>query len=377
LSGPIILAALIALGAALAWGFRARYADASRAKRVGMWSLAGVDLLGLAAMALFWRPAEDVPDGGQVTEAIDAEVDPLDLVLPAQGPEPELRLRELAGKTAFFFVDNMESHKEGTSLRRAVNRWTLPEDVTGYYIGDAPQLPALMLPTIEKKFLGFMRQESLWPIYVDTRGIFVETFKLPRGHMGFLLLGPDGEIKMRHSGDLDEAKLDEIRLALAAEEPPEPEPAPEFSEAGFDRARCADKPCVFAFLDQKISRKDIPRIEGGFEHEESAKVWEQGLKPGVRLAGMATGDWKISGEKAQGLLVGELEGLEAEGWERVDAAPSLREAFGLKADDAALIVVDKKGRVAFKQVGLVRFWQLGQAGELLGLEARDMEGPDE
>ena len=92
---------------------------------------------------------------------------------------------------------------------------------------------------------------------------------------------------------------------------------------------------------------------------------------------MATGDWKISGEKAQGLLVGELEGLEAEGWERVDAAPSLREAFGLKADDAALIVVDKEGRVAFKQVGLVRFWQLGQAGELLGLEARDMEGPDE
>ena len=182
---------------------------------------------------------------------------------------------------------------------------------------------------------------------------------------------------MRHSGDVDETRLEEIRVALGAQEPPAPEPAPDFSEAGFDKARCAEKPCVFVFLDQKVARKDIPRIEGGFDDEDSKKVWEQGLKPGIRLAGLATGDWKITGDKSQGLLIGEIEDLEAQGWETVKEAPLLREAFGVAPDEAALVVVDKEGRLAFHQTGLIRFWQLGQAGEILGLEASDVEDSDE
>ena len=92
---------------------------------------------------------------------------------------------------------------------------------------------------------------------------------------------------------------------------------------------------------------------------------------------LSTGEWKITGDKSQGLLIGQIENLDADGWERVDEATQLRSAFDIGANEAALVVVDREGRLAFREKGLLRFWQIGQAGRLLGLEGRDMEEREE
>jgi hypothetical protein len=329
---------------------------------------------GLGLLGMIWTVTEDVPDGGLVDAPLDAEIDPLGVTFPAQGPEPELVLRDLAGKRALFFVDNFQSQAEGTKLRRAINRWVLPEDVVVINVGDAPQVPSVALGMMEDKFLKYIRKEAKTPIYVDTAGALVDTYKLPRGHMGLLILGPDGAIELRHSGDADAARIEEIRTLIGAEEPPPPPPAPEFEHEGWNKARCAELPCVFVFLDQPVDRSDIPRIEGGYEGDDA---FERAMQPGIRLAGLAAGDWKITGDKAQGLLIGKLTGITPEGWELTEQAPSLREAFHVAPDEAALIVVDAEGRLAFDKHGLVRFWEFGQAGEVLGLEARDVEMDEE
>ncbi len=365
---------LLAIG--LAFLIRRRWKGMGTGGRIGLGLLVAFDLVGLLAVWWFWRTVEEVPEGGEVTAELDAEVDPLSVTFAAQGPLPALTLRDLKGKTAFFFVDDQSSNKEGTILRRAVNRWELPDSVVGFYVGDAPTLPAMLLPTMEEKFLGFMRGESPWPIYVDTEGAMVDTFKLPRGHMGFVILGPDGEIVLRHSGDLDEAKLETIREALGAKEPPPPPPAPDFSVAGFDKAKCAERPCAFVFLSQKVARTDIPRIEGGYEAEDAKDAFAQADKPEIRLATLLAGSWKLE-DKAYGLIVGELEGLETDGWEKVAQAPELRAAFEIPENENALVVVDTEGRTAFRAVGLVRMWQMGQAGGALGLEASDVQVDDE
>ena len=46
-------------------------------------------------------------------------------------------------------------------------------------------------------FVRFFEKESRFPIYVDFEGAMMKTFKLVKGHHGFVVLGPEGEVLQR------------------------------------------------------------------------------------------------------------------------------------------------------------------------------------
>ena len=331
---------------------------------------AGVVVLGLGAAAwAMWPEVEDIPEE---LEAISEEVRVADLQLDAQGPLPALRLGDLSGKTVFIMIEGKESMTggEGRELRRALHRWQLPEDVVGFSVGDAPAGAALMRAKIEDDFVGPMREEMKLPIYIDYGGRFSAAFSLPKGHLGFVVLGPDGEVALRQAGDVDADTIAEIGRLLHAHEPAPGPPAPTFSIAGLDQERCSTQACVLVFLDAKVARADIPGLEeGGFEGEMDA-VFEQIKKPSVRLARIMATDWSAEDrERIAGVIIGEGEGWEVEGWPFVAEAPELREAFAI-GDRAALVIIDA-GRVAFAETGRIPFWKLSLAADALGIEAKD------
>lgn len=331
-------------------------------------------LLVIGALAwLFRSQAEAIPDE---LPAIDTSVaDPQKIVIPGDEVLPELRLADLKGKRAYFLLEDRESMQAGESkeLSRSLARWQLPEDVVGYSVGDAKGFGLFRNKISE--FMGMMRDEMRLPLYIDFEGVFFDTFKLPRGHTGFVVLGPDGAVAHRHSGPADTADLDKIREVLGGREPEHP-PAPDFAVGELTNETCKGKVCVFAFLDKPVARGDIPGIEGGFEGDR-----EEGFKrfaePSIRLVGVLHGaDEKIDEDKIAGAIVGELKDLEFRRWKRVDAAPEARAAFGL-GDGAGLVVIDREGRMAFNVGGLVRFWQLGLVADILGVDLgeRDHQEP--
>lgn len=322
-----------------------------------------------------WKLRPQVDEIPQELETVAEEVDHLAIKFRAQGPLPELTLRDLAGTTAYFVIQGKESMQasEGKHLSRALNRWVYPEKVQGYWIGDADGM-GLFAKKIEDSFVKHMRDESQWPIYLDFDGAMIETFKLPKGHTGFLVLGPDGEILLRHSGNADEAKIEEIRQALGAEEPPPAPPAPEFAAGDFDLESCNEKGCILVFLDGKLSRSQVPGIEGGYEGEDEDR-WELGRQPNIRNVGMVIGGWDLEANGVKAGIVGECEGLENEGAEILGPSPELREAFGVGADEACMVVV-KGGQLSFLERGKIEFWKFGQVGDVLGIEAKDPDDED-
>lgn len=331
---------------------------------------AGVLVLGLGAASwAMWPEVDAIPEQ---LEEISEETSVAELTLEAQGPLPAIRLGDLAGKTVFIMIEGKESMTggEGRGLHRALYRWQLPDDVVGLSVGDAPAGAVVMRGKIERDFVGPMREEMKLPIYIDYGGDFTTAFSLPKGHFGFVVLDPRGEVLLRHAGDADEAKIAEIAGLLRAQDPPEGPPAPDFELEGLDRERCSIIPCVLVFLDAKVVRADIPGLEeGGFEGEMD-EVFEQIKKPSVRLARIMATDWKPEDrERLAGVIVGEGEGWEVEGWPFVAEAPQLREAFGV--GDAAGMVIIADGKVAFSETGRIPFWKLALAGDLLGIDAKD------
>jgi hypothetical protein len=263
---------------------------------------------------------------------------------------------------------------EGLQLKRALNRWKYPETVVGFMIGDADGA-GLLAKKIEDTIVKHMRDESQWPIYLDFDGAMLSTFKLPKGHLGFVVLGPAGEILLRHSGDADAAQLEEVRRLLGASEPAAPPEAPEFSVAGLDRVTCREKGCILVFLDGPLARADIPGIEGGWEGD-TAEAFERGKQPNVRNIGLVRGGWDLEGTGIRGLVVGKLTDIDIDEFEFVESAPELREAFDIGEDEAAVLVV-KDDRIAFLEKGRIPFWKFGLAGDVLGIQAKDPSEDDE
>jgi hypothetical protein len=333
-------------------------------------------VLGLAALIVAvggyfaWKFRPQVEEIPEELEQVEDTVDHLAVKFRAQGPLPELTLRDLNGKTAFFVIEGKESMQssEGTQIKRALNRWIYPENVTGFMIGDADGA-GLLAKKIEDTIVKHMRDETKWPIYLDFDGAMISTFKLPKGHFGLVVLGPEGEIQLRHSGDADEAKLAEIRELLGATEPAAPPEAPEFSVAGLDRTSCREKGCVFVFLDGPLARTDIPGIEGGFEGETD-ETFAKGKEPNVRNVGLVRGGWELEGTGIRGVIVGKLTDLDVEHLEVVESAPELREAFDVGEDEAAMVIV-KDDEIAFLEKGRIPFWKFGLAGDVLGIQAKD------
>lgn len=339
--------------------------------------LIGVGALTIGVGGYFaWKLRPQVEEIPEELEEIAEEVDPLAVTFRAQGPEPELTLRDLKGQTSFFVIQGKESMQagEGVQLTRALNRWELPEDVKGYWVGDA-EGAGLFAKKIEDAFVKHMRVESQWPIYLDFDGAMVASFNLPKGHTGLVVLGPEGEILMRNSGDPDEQKLEEIRELLGGKEPPPPRDSPEFTLGEVDKAACKEDGCLFVFLGGPVARTDIPRIEGGFESEDDDAPWEQTRKPDIRNVSQTLFLWDLKETKVKTFIIGELSGLDedAEHVDVVATAPELREAFELGETDSAMVIV-KDDKLSFLEKDTIRFWKFGLAGDVLGVEA---SGPDD
>jgi predicted transcriptional regulator len=334
--------------------------------------VAGVLVLGLgAAVWSMWPEVDDIPEQ---LEPIHADVSIPDLELDAQGPLPAVRLGDLHGKTVYLMIEGKESMMggEGKLLRRALHRWQLPDDVVGFSVGDAPAGAVVMRSKIESEFLAPMRSEMKLPIYIDFGGKFTTAFSLPKGHLGFVILDPAGEVVFRHAGDADETQLVEIKQLLRAEEPPPGPPAPAFSIADINNESCAGRDCVLVFLDAKVVRSEIPGLEeGGFEGEMK-EAFEQIKQPSIRLARILAADWEAKDRaKVGGVLVGEAEGWDVEGWEIVAEADEARTAFGI-GDQAGMVIIDEQGRVAFSEAGLIPFWKLSLAADVVGIEPKEL-----
>lgn len=331
----------------------------------------GVVVLGLGAAAWsLWPEVDDIPEQ---LEPISADVSIADLELEAQGPLPAVRLGDLQGKTVYLLIEGRESLMggEGKQLHRALHRWRLPDDVVGFTVADAPAGAVVMRGKIESDFLGPMRSEMKLPIYVDFGGKFTTALSLPKGHLGIVILSPAGEVVFRHAGDADARTLEEIATLLRAEEPPPGPPAPSFSVGQLDNQSCAGRDCVLVFLDRKVARSEIPGLDaGGFEGDAKA-VFEQIKQPSIRLARILAADWAVEDrEKIGGVVIGEAEGWDAGGWPIVADAPEARAAFGI-GDQAAMVIIDEQGRVAFSEAGLIPFWKLSLAADVIDLEPKE------
>ncbi len=341
-------------------------------------------VIGAAAWLLRSR-AEDIPEE---LPAIDvAEADPDAIVIPGSAGLPDLRLADHRGKTVYLIVGDRESMQAGESklFDRALSRWVVPPDVVGFGIADTEGFKLLASKIDE--ILGPMRPEIRLPLYIDYEGAVTRAFKLPKGHVGVVVIGPDGAIVLRHSGPPKDKKdpiLERLKTALRAEEPVLP-PAPAFKIGELDNATCRGKSCMFVFLPREVKKTELPGVKGGFEGDDEAQ-WKQLQDPSVRLAGLVVdSDEKLvaHAEKlaradkpatpaaetepeivVEATVVGALAGAELKRWKQVADAPEARAAF----DQPALIVIDGEGRLAVRELGLVRMWKLNRVSELVGVD---------
>lgn len=349
----------------------------SRLKRI-LLVLAILLLVLVGAIAwLFRSRAEPIPE--QLPEINLVEADPMKVVIPGSAGLPDLKLADLKGKTAYLVVGDRESMQAGESkfFDRALGRWKLPEDVVGYAIADTEGFK-LFSSKIDE-ILGPMRPEIRLPLYVDYEGAVSKAFKLPKGHVGIVVLGPDGAITLRHSGppaDKDDPILAKLKTALRAEEPELP-PAPAFKVGDLDNAACEGKTCMFVFLPRAVKKSELPGVDGGFDGDMEA-TWKQLQDPAIRLAGLvADSDKKLAAAKPEVpanvrlALVGTIDDLELKHWKSIAAADESRAPFDIPADQAAIILIDPTGKLALRELGLVRMYKMVRISELLGVDLSD------
>lgn len=328
-------------------------------------------LIGAAAWMLRSR-AEEIP-----AELPPTDIDPMTVVIPGNGTLPDLKLADHRGKTVYLILGDRESMqaRESKEFDRALNRWTYPPDVVGFAVGDAEGFK-LLAGKIEE-MLGAMRPEMRLPLYIDFDGVVTKAFKLPKGHTGIVVLGPDGALKLRHSGPPkpDDDIIARLKLALRAEEPVLT-PAPPFAVGELDNAACAGKTCLLVFLARPVRNTELPGVDGGFDGgmEDSMKQLQD---PSVRLAGLVhdldeklARDQELAG-KVGLALVGGLEGVELAHWRALPAASEARVAFDIPEGEAGLVAIDAEGRLALRERGLIPMYKLGRIGELLNIDLGD------
>ena len=317
---------------------------------------------GIAGAAWWMTRTEDIPE---VLEAV--EESPAVVEIPGINGLPALKLEALAGKTVVIVVSGTWSAKspEGEATNRALSRWVYPESTLGYVVADAGGM-GMFSKKIEATMTSYAA-EVRFPLYVDFEGVFVDTFKLPKGHHGLVVLGPDGDILQRHSGGLEGEALDALREQLGATEPALGAPMPELSAGGLDTAACKDTVCAFVYSGpDPVVRADIPGMKpGGFEGDDDVRL-QQMRKPAVRNATLAR---KMKLASTRGVLIGNIaEDVTSEGWERVnlsDGADALG-ALGF-ADEPGIVVFDH-GKEAVRATGLIPLHQWGRVADLLEVE---------
>lgn len=317
---------------------------------------AGIGIAG----AIWWLTrTENIPEVLEVLEESPAVVD-----IPGIGEQPALKLEALQGKTVVVVVSGSWSAKspEGEATNRALSRWIYPESTVGYVVADAGGL-GVFADRIEATMTSYAA-ELRFPLYVDFDGVFVETFKLPKGHHGLLVLGPDGNIVGRHSGGLEGEALNTLREQLGAIEPELGAPMPEFAVGELNTATCQQTVCAFVYSGPgPVTRADIPGIRpGGYEGDDDARL-QQMRKPAVRNVTLAR---KMKLSSTRGAFIGDIaDDVTSEGWERVslsDGADALQ-ALGF-GDEPGLVVFDH-GKEAIRATGVIPLYQWGRVADLL------------
>lgn len=336
---------------------------ARRLRTIGL-VVAGFIAILIGVAAWLFR-TEDIPD---VLPPVVG--DPASIVIPPVADEPPLRVADLAGKTAFFIVfsPQMDNKKEGQALNRALNRWVFPPTTVGRIVADAEGFGMFKGKVVE--MLGHMAGEFRFGISVDYDAVFTSTFALPKGHHGFVVLGPDGTVIERRSGGAEGADLERIREMLGATEPPQGPPMPTFSIGDLDSTKCGNPtPCAIIFLGKDVARTDVPGIEDGFdgEDEQAAKLLAD---PSIRMVSTA---FKAKLQRAKGAIVGRTTGLEFPTWSVVESSPEGREAFGVGVDEAVFVLIDSEGHMPMVVRGVLPLYQWGRVADTLGVEIDDEE----
>jgi predicted transcriptional regulator len=330
----------------------------TRAFKVGLMLLAASIAI-LAAGAWMLLRVEDIPE-----QLLPVVHDPDDVVIESSGPGPDLALARLRGKTAFFILVGPQTadSNEGEALNRALSRWEYPDTTEGYIIGDAEGF-GVFRERIDEVMQHFAREQR-FPLFVDYEGAFVQTFQLPKGHHGFVVLGPDGRVEMRRSGGV--ADIQRVRTLLGASEPPPGPPAPSIELGPLDDASCRGVPCVVILLGREVARTEIPFIEDGFDGDKDARL-AQLRDPDIRLVASAL---EMQLDHALGVLVGVTPDLAFDTWTQVEQAPDVRQALGLAEETPALIIIEH-GRIAFSREGFIPLHAWGRIADLLGVEIND------
>lgn len=319
----------------------------------------------IAGGALWWTTrTEPIPEELEEVEEEDRRA----VEIPGLRGQAPLDLAALEGERVVFIVIGTWSARspEGEATNRALSRWVLPEGTRGFVIADAGGM-GLFAERIEKTMTSYAA-EVRFPLYVDYDGVFVETFKLPKGHHGLVVLDEAGDILERHSGGLEGEALEDLREVLGAREPPPGPPMPPLKAGGLDLEACAGTTCALVFIgDDGVKRADIPGIRpGGFEGDDDARLAQMRV-PAVRAVTLAR---KMKLASTRGAFIGDIDPeISSEGWERLDteAGAQAREALGIGEDETALVVFDH-GREAMRETGLIPLHAWGRLADLLGIE---------
>lgn len=323
----------------------------------------------LGALAWMFRSrAEAIPD--ELPPVATGEHDPMKLVLTGGGGLPDLAFAALRGKTAYFIIEDRESMaaRESSAMSRAMARWTYPDGVVGYAIGDAEGF-GLLAGKIEE-FVGPMRPELRLPLYMDFKGDVRKGFNLPRGHAGVVVLDPTGAAVYRHSGKMEPPEIDKLRQVLGAQLPA-PAPAPAFKIGDLDNAACKGRTCVLVFLTESVTRAEIPGGDKGFDGDMDSSM-KQFARPNVRLASLVLdSDPKLDDGKIHALLLGQIDGPELRHWKTAAATADARAAFQIPTNEPAIVVVDPAGDLALRELGVVQMYKFGIISELIGVELSD------
>ena len=144
------------------------------------------------------------------------------------------------------------------------------------------------------------------------------------------------------------------------------------------------------FLARPVKKSELPFVKGGFEGEADA-MWKQLQDPSVRLSGLVNdSDAKLlaADEKAakaakpaepaakprpevKAVLVGTLADVELKRWVTVPAAPEARAALQIPEDQAAVVIIDAEGKLAVREIGIVRMYKFTRISELLDIDLSD------
>lgn len=330
--------------------------------------LSGLALLAFAALlhALGAR-VDPIPDQ---LPPVDPSVDVAALTLPGQRDLETLRLGDLRGRVVVLFLADQGAvmSLEGSGLRNALARWSLPDDVVGVEVAGMMDLPGFLRGQLEK-MMGTIAAEWRFPMYLDYGGTFAEAFRIPKGHVGTVILGRSGEVLLRLAGDATVVERDQIQRLLGASEPPPAPRAPDLTDLApsldpsLDHALDeAPGELLLIFLDRPVRTAEL--MNSGMMAMASALP-----DPSLRLLHQFAHAFDLRGSTRL-IVVGELVGSAPWAAGRVADRSALRTRLSIPEGEAAIVAIDRDGSLVGREHGKVALWKISLIAEAIGATPR-------